>query len=282
MTVETQARFISELNESFPRSKDLIKEGDDHIRLIKNVLKNTLPGFKSSATMTSEKFNKLDADIVYDADTITIAKDFSFLEGTGITLDEGTIGGVAELDDDNAVEPRVYNDARYLQVEKNFEDVADKDEAITNLFTDFEKNEEAIKAIQKALLPLVYPVGSLYFQSEASENPAELLGFGVWSQFGSGRVIVGSGSLNDGREDRAFSNKEVGGFFNHTLSVAEMPSHNHTYTQLQIAGPSPDTKHGGLIAQYGYTGYATDYTGGNAAHNNMQPYVGVNVWKRVT
>lgn len=282
MTVETQARFISELNESFPRSKDLIKEGDDHIRLIKNVLKNTLPGFKSSATMTSEKFNKLDADIVYDADTITIAKDFSFLEGTGITLDEGTIGGVAELDDDNAVEPRVYNDARYLQVENNFEDVEDKDKAITNLFTDFEKNKEAIKIIQEAVLPLVYPVGSLYFQSESSENPSELLGFGVWSQFGSGRVILGGGTLNDGVESKTFTNKEVGGFFNHTLSIAEMPAHSHTYTQLQIAGPSPDTKHGGLIAQYGYTTYGTDAAGGSAPHNNMQPYVVVNVWKRIT
>ncbi|MGL5582278.1 MAG: phage baseplate protein [Cetobacterium sp.] len=282
MTVETQARFISELNQSFPRSKDLIKEGDDHIRLVKNVLKTTMPKFTSSLTISSDKLNKFDEDIVYDADTITIAKDFLFLAETGITLEEGTIGGVVELDDDNAVEPRIYNDARYLQVEKNFEDIADKDKAITNLFTDFAKNEEAIKVIQAALLPLVYPVGSLYFQSENNTNPRDLLGFGVWSEFGSGRVIIGSGSLNDGVTARTFTNKEVGGFFNHTLTVHEMPSHNHTYTQLQIAGPSPDTKHGGLIAQYGYAGYATDYTGGNGAHNNMQPYVTVNVWKRVT
>jgi microcystin-dependent protein len=42
MTVES-ASFISGLNASYPPGSDTISEGDDHLRLIKSVLKATLP-----------------------------------------------------------------------------------------------------------------------------------------------------------------------------------------------------------------------------------------------
>ena len=42
MTVES-ASFISGLNASYPPGSDSISEGDDHLRLIKTVLKATLP-----------------------------------------------------------------------------------------------------------------------------------------------------------------------------------------------------------------------------------------------
>ncbi|MGL5965508.1 MAG: phage baseplate protein [Fusobacteriaceae bacterium] len=71
MTVEV-ANYISNLNKSYPRNRDLIKEGDDHIRLVKSVLQNTLPGFDSALTATSGKINQLDATFTYDADKITI------------------------------------------------------------------------------------------------------------------------------------------------------------------------------------------------------------------
>lgn len=53
------ARTISNLDESLPRARDLIKEGDDHIRLIKASLKNTFPGIDVPVTLTSTYLNTL-------------------------------------------------------------------------------------------------------------------------------------------------------------------------------------------------------------------------------
>ena len=44
MSLET-APFIHQLNPSNPAGADKLKEGDDHLRLIKSALKNTFPGF---------------------------------------------------------------------------------------------------------------------------------------------------------------------------------------------------------------------------------------------
>lgn len=48
MSVET-ASHISQLNTSWPQAVDLISEGDDHIRLIKTVLKTQFPNFGTNA-----------------------------------------------------------------------------------------------------------------------------------------------------------------------------------------------------------------------------------------
>lgn len=43
MTIES-ATFLNSLNASYPANADQMGEGDDHIRLLKSVLKNTFPG----------------------------------------------------------------------------------------------------------------------------------------------------------------------------------------------------------------------------------------------
>lgn len=76
----------------------------------------------------------------------------------------------------------------------------------------------------------------------------------------------------------------LGGEAEHTLTIAEMPQHNHpvnngaalmaysgTYELQQVAG-------GGR--QYDYLNIG--YTGGNQAHNNMPPYRVVYMWLRTT
>lgn len=72
MTVETNANFISDLNKAYPRNRDLIKEGDDHIRLIKSVIQNTFPGMDGALTAGTDKLNKLDATFTYEEDTLKI------------------------------------------------------------------------------------------------------------------------------------------------------------------------------------------------------------------
>lgn len=58
MSVEL-ARTINDLDESFPRARDLIKEGDDHIRLLKSTLKGTFPGITGVMNVSHEYLNTL-------------------------------------------------------------------------------------------------------------------------------------------------------------------------------------------------------------------------------
>lgn len=50
---------ISSLNVAWPLAGDLIKEGDDHLRLLKSVLKKQFPGLNKPVTVTSDELNNL-------------------------------------------------------------------------------------------------------------------------------------------------------------------------------------------------------------------------------
>lgn len=121
----------------------------------------------------------------------------------------------------------------------------------------------------------VYPVGSIYINATNSTNPGTLLGFGTWVAFGAGRVMVGLNS-SDTDFDTA---EETGGAKTHTLTVDEMPSHTHTYSRFTHGGA--DTVIGSQVdISATYTTETTSSTGSGSAHNNLQPYVVVYMWKR--
>lgn len=119
---------------------------------------------------------------------------------------------------------------------------------------------------------LVYPVGSIYFNAAVSTNPATLLGFGTWVAYAAGRVPVGkaaSGTFDTLGEEQ--------GAETHTLSIAEMPSHTHTY------GKSTTSENMSIHDINGLRGAATTNTGstgGGDAHNNIQPSITVYMWRR--
>ena len=56
MSVEA-ATYIDTLNPLFPTATDGMKEGDDHIRLLKAVLQATFPNIDGAVTATQEKLN---------------------------------------------------------------------------------------------------------------------------------------------------------------------------------------------------------------------------------
>lgn len=128
----------------------------------------------------------------------------------------------------------------------------------------------------------LYPVGSVYMNASVATNPATLLGFGTWVSFGAGRVLVG---LDSGDTD--FDTvEETGGAKTHTLTQAEMPSHTHTGTTneaawAQVGGnPALQFSGSGLIANNVPLTFTTSSAGTGAAHNNLQPYIVVYMWKR--
>ena len=119
----------------------------------------------------------------------------------------------------------------------------------------------------------IYPVGSIYL-TVTSTNPSEFWG-GTWVLWGQGRVPVG---FNPGDND-FMTPEQVGGEKKHTLTIAEMPSHRHgitTHTQT-TSNKSAYVK-GAIDSGEAYT--STGYTGGNTAHNIMQPYIVCYMWKR--
>ena len=146
-------------------------------------------------------------------------------------------------------------------------------------------------------LDMCYPVGSIYMSTVAT-SPADLFG-GTWDAMPAGRVLLAQGTSEWGVEYQAGS---TGGEHEHQLSVGELPSHNHNVT-CSIDG---DHNHGittgnNTDAPYNmvstqarqtnttrYTNSAGNHshtitiaeTGSNIAHNNLQPYLAVYMWKR--
>lgn len=129
----------------------------------------------------------------------------------------------------------------------------------------------AIAAAKAAL----YPIGSIYTNASDSTNPATLLGFGTWSAFAAGRVMVGKNTSGTFGTAGA-----TGGAETHTLTSAEMPAHSHDgaggFEVLRI-------KPSGGLGVGGGTNVGAIYNsvqGGGGAHNNLQPYIVVFMWRR--
>lgn len=143
-------------------------------------------------------------------------------------------------------------------------------------------------AYESDLLNKIYPVGSIYM-SVNSTSPATLFG-GTWQQL-KDRFLIGAGS--------SYANGATGGATSHThttaghtLTVAEMPSHEHAinYSQKVDAGGWASGSSYYLPWDPNYnTGYIkATATGGGGSHShgdtgsssNMPPYLAVYMWKR--
>jgi hypothetical protein len=137
---------------------------------------------------------------------------------------------------------------------------------------------------------LLYPVGSLYYNSSVTTNPATLLGFGTWTAFGAGRVPVGyhaSNALFDALEETGGSADAITVSHTHTATVTD-PGHLHTQTEYNQPGIGNNGGGGARVsAQTANTGSATtgisvavSTTGSSGTNANYPPYITVAVWKR--
>ena len=126
-------------------------------------------------------------------------------------------------------------------------------------------------------LKAMYPIGSVYINAGVATNPNTLFGFGTWVSLGAGKTLVSLDSADPDFDTLG----ETGGAKTHTLIPEEMPSHTHTEQSVASAG----LYLGGLFSGYStrttsiYTRNA-GLTGGDQAHNNLQPYLVVYMWKR--
>ena len=239
MGLET-GTYIDSLNSSNPTAGDAVSEGDDHLRLIKSTVKATFPNLSGAVTSTQAELNLLDG----------VTANTTELNYVDIT----TLGTV--------------------QASKAVTADANKDvTAIRNLTI-----TGALSA-GSGLVTMsdIYPVGSIYINAAVTTNPATLLGFGTWTAFGSGRMMVGYNAADSDFD----ALQETGGAKTHTLSIAEMPSHNHNRPLGWKPAPnSTDVDITGGNGINPQTNMVTDNTGGGGAHNNMPPYIVAYMWRR--
>lgn len=138
----------------------------------------------------------------------------------------------------------------------------------------------ATTAFVQAALQAAYPVGSIYINAGVTTNPASLLGFGTWTEFGAGKVLVGlNGSDTDfdtleetgGAKTVSAAGSISGTVGGTALTEAQMPKHYH-----QMRGPNNITApqndqgtsfgvYGGGTPDDGAQQYGTFSTGGGAA-----------------
>jgi hypothetical protein len=147
----------------------------------------------------------------------------------------------------------------------------------------------ATTAFVTAALAAVYPVGSIYVNASSSTNPATLLGFGTWTAFGAGRVMVGldaSDALFDTAEETGGSKDAVVVSHTHTASVSD-PGHAHGYlrpVQSNAANPpgASGSQASGATTDAASTGISVtnSSTGVSGTNANVQPYITVRMWKR--
>jgi hypothetical protein len=144
-------------------------------------------------------------------------------------------------------------------------------------------------ALRVEMGKLTYPVGSIYVNASSSTNPATLLGFGTWTAFGAGRVMVGfdsGNSLFDTAEETGGSADAIVVSHTHTATVTD-PGHFHTYQQetTPIGGGSGtdlrrfDSTQNTSTATTGIS-VSNSTTGSSGTNANYQPYITVYMWKR--
>lgn len=130
----------------------------------------------------------------------------------------------------------------------------------------------SIAALPLNILNLVYPVGSIYL-STVDSSPALFIG-GSWERL-KDTFLLGAGDT--------YTAGDTGGEAAHTLTVDEMPSHDHAiYQQVDSAGNGMAVGNGPYSFRYvNDNSIHTAATGGGQAHNNMPPYTVVYMWKRI-
>ena len=142
-------------------------------------------------------------------------------------------------------------------------------------------NLKSLKLNGVPIFDLIYPIGSIYQTKNSSFDPETEFG-GTWERV-KGKFIVG---VDEDDSDFETSSSE-GGEKKHTLTITEMPSHNHNWS-----GVNDGTTVNSQNANYPFRIYQDRKTnwpgtkacvgneGGGQSHNNLPPYTACYIWER--
>jgi len=210
-------------------------------------------------------FSRMMADLLYAA--IGHLHDDRYLQSVP-QQDHGNLSGLAD-DDHSQYHNDTRGDARYLQ------SVPQQDHGGLSGLADDDHSQYHNDSRGDARYR--FPIGFVYI-SVVSTSPATLLGYGTWAAFGAGRVLVGY----DAGQTEFDAVEEIGGAKTHALTTAELAAHDHTYP-ARYNGTLATSHTGSAADEIGGTLHYTNVTdgaGSGNAHNNLQPYIVVYMWKR--
>lgn len=240
MPIESSASFIPDLVEANPTGADERSTADDHLRLIKRVVKDTLPNLNAAMTASSSELNSHEGRIAA-LETAKFAKDGSVAATGDFDLGNHRLKNVAA--------PTLPSDAPNVAWVQNY---------VEGIFN------------------LIYPVGHIYISS-VNTNPAALFGVGTWEIYGPGRMIMCAGTSTDtAGNEVGFAAGSTGGEYFHTLTQAELPNVPLQFVVGSSAGGSGSI----ALDWSGGQNRNTTALGSGQKHYNIPPYIVAYVWRR--
>jgi hypothetical protein len=166
--------------------------------------------------------------------------------------------------------------------------------AVTQTYGD-SSTKLATTAFVQAALQIIYPVGSIYTNATASTNPGTLFGFGTWTAFGAGRVMVGldaGNALFDTAEETGGSANAITVSHTHTATVTDS-GHTHASSsgtgfmayggvEVMAGGSDVNFTRTSTTTASATTGISVSNSteGSSGTNANYQPYITVYLWKR--
>lgn len=205
MPIES-AQYVDTLQSDWPLGTDPESAGDDHIRMIKQVLQNTFPNMNASFGMSPTQGNALQNGFVYQA---AASPQIELWKARSHAKDDGSLMGIM---------------------------------ALTATAQNFKDNPNLLVTYQ-ALLNVMMPVGTVYENYSNATNPATLLGFGTWTALvgysvgvgvctdGAGLAVTFSGGHNGGVGNWRVQNGHiVAATLNLTMDAVADHSHTTDFT----------------------------------------------------
>ena len=259
MGLET-GTYIDSLNASNPAATDALSQADEHLRLIKSTLKSTFPSVSGAVTATHTAINT------------KVAEPVSAITSDGSSPSINTSAGVT------AANLRTLLGVTEGAITTSTDSGGEVTPALATGIT----AAEVWNLIKAEALNSTYPIGAIY-TAITSGSPQAVFG-GTWVSFGQGRVLVGHDDSGEPDSDFVASSTDgssvlLGGAKTHTLSINEMPAHTHSINGVE--NPRGSGANGSEDGDSSFTSsLTTNSTGGGQAHNNLQPYVVVYMWKR--
>lgn len=134
-------------------------------------------------------------------------------ENKAALLVQPSVANINKISDTDMNEIKTVVNAICDATDSNTTNITNANTKITNL-----ENKTTVKAI----IDVVYPVGSVYISKE-SVNPGTLWPGTTWTREAEGRCIIGVGT-------GYATAGETGGSSTVTLAITQIPSHTHTFT----------------------------------------------------
>ena len=162
-------------------------------------------------------------------------------------------------------------------------------------------SEEQLQSLFTVMFDIAHPIGSYYITEKEDSSDNLIVGGGgtSWTKV-ENKFLFGSGSKNvgvTGGEETVILTFNQIPSHTHNASTNTTGRHNHSYHTAPHSFAEQDQSQEAIISpSYGSSNAVTketyyngdhshtvtvNATGGSQSHNNMPPYLVVNIWKRV-